>query len=197
MNKINTVDEYFHYADDNWKPILLRLREIINETGLEETFKWKGPVYTHNGKNVVGLGAFKSFVSIWFFQGVFLRDEHNKLVNAQEGVTKGLRQWRFDSENKIDEKLVKSYIEEAIANQEKGLAITPSLKKKMEMPDELNHALNRNPEAKSAYSKLSPAKQREYKEYIAEAKREETKQNRIEKIMPMICAGYGLNDKYK
>lgn len=197
MKKIGTADDYFHEAKNNWKYILLRLREIIKSTGLEETFKWQGPVYTHNGKNVVGLYAFKSFTSIWFFQGVFLKDEQNKLVNAQEGVTKALRQWRISDESEIDEKLIKSYIEEAIANQEKGLTIKPERKKKLIMPEQLNQALDNDTRAKKAFNNLTPAKQREYAEYIAEAKREETKQSRIEKIIPMILDKRGLNDRYK
>jgi uncharacterized protein YdeI (YjbR/CyaY-like superfamily) len=197
MKKIKSADEYFQYAQDNWRNILLRLRAIIKSTGLEETFKWQGPVYTHNGKNVVGLYAFKSFTSIWFFQGVFLKDEQNKLVNAQEGVTKALRQWRISDQSEIDEKLIKSYIEEAIANQEKGLTIKPERKKKLVMPEQLNQALNNNTGAKQAFKNLTPAKQREYVEHITEAKREKTRQNRIEKIIPMILDNRGLNDRYK
>jgi len=197
MKKINTADEYFQNAESHWKPLLKMLREVIISTKLEESFKWRSPVYILNGKNVVGLGAYKAFVSIWFFQGVFLKDELRKLVNAQEGVTRGLRQWRFTTENEIDKKLVKSYIEEAIANHEKGLVIKPSKKKMIEIPALFKQTLNKNPEAKKAFSRLSQAKQRDYVEYISEAKREETIQNRIEIIIPLICKGRGINDRYR
>lgn len=119
------------------------------------------------------------------------------MVNAQEGVTRALRQWRIASESEIDEKLIKSYIEEAIANQEKGLVIKPSGKKAIEIPALLRQTLVKDKKAKQAFNKLSKAKQREYAEYIAEAKREETKQNRIKKIIPMILESHGLNDRYK
>ena len=60
------------------------------ETELLETIKWGVPVYTLNDKNVLGMGAFKSYVGIWFFQGAFLDDPQKKLINAQEGKTKAL-----------------------------------------------------------------------------------------------------------
>lgn len=70
---------------DKWKESLMRFREILVATELTETIKWGVPVYTLNGKHVAGIGAFKSYVGIWFFQGAFLKDPHKKLVNAQKG----------------------------------------------------------------------------------------------------------------
>ena len=61
--------------EENGKEILIVLREIIRSTELIETLKWGGPVYTLGGKNVVGIGSFKSYVGLWFFQGAFLKDE--------------------------------------------------------------------------------------------------------------------------
>jgi uncharacterized protein YdeI (YjbR/CyaY-like superfamily) len=196
MNKIKTVDEYIDRAEKKWKPLLTNLRKIILKSKLEESIKWKLLVYSLNGKHVLGLGAFKSFVSIWFFQGVFLKDKKQKLVNAQEGVTKALRQWRFTHEDELDEKLITAYVEEAIANQEKGMAIKPTRKKKAEIPVMLKQAFNQYPAAKKAFEKFSVAKQNEYAEYISEAKLDETKQKRINKIIPMIVELRGLNDHY-
>lgn len=108
MNKIN-----------EWKEELKMLQTIISKTELVETTKWGGLVYTINGKNVLGISGFKSFFTIWFFNGVFLKDEQKLLVNAQEGVTKFMRQWRFTSKEEINEKLILLYIHEAI-DHEKG-----------------------------------------------------------------------------
>ena len=61
-------------------------------------------------KNVAGLAGFKSYFGIWFFNGVFLKDEQGILISAQDGKTKSLRQWRFYSIDDIEEKLISSLI---------------------------------------------------------------------------------------
>lgn len=65
------------------------------------------------------------------------------------------------------------------------------------IPDELKEQLSKDGKLSEAFDQLTLSKKRDYTEYIQEAKRPETKQNRLEKITPMILAGMGLNDKYK
>jgi len=195
MTKVSTVDEYIERS--HFGEALTVLREIINSTELEETFKWSLPTYTLNGKNVLGLGAFKNHFGIWFFNGVFLRDEKHLLSSAQE-KTKGLRQMRFESISEIDKNAVLAYVKEAIANQKLGKELKPDKKGgKVTIPDELNDALNKDKTLLDAFKSLTPYKQREYAEYVVTAKRAETKQARLDKIIPMILKGIGLNDKYK
>lgn len=182
---------------NHWIEELELLYSIIRSTELEETIKWGGPCFTINGKNVLGLGGFKSYVGIWFHQGVFLKDPLNVLVNASEGKTKGLRQWRFQSKKDINPKQVKAYVLEAIENAKAGKEIKPEKKKTIEIPAELKNALTKDKKMNAVFAILTPFKQREYVEYIAEAKQEKTRLARIEKITPMIHAGKGLNDKYR
>ncbi|WP_271768031.1 YdeI/OmpD-associated family protein [Aquimarina algiphila] len=196
MQKNKSVEEFI-IKNKNWKGALEVLRSIVLSTELKETIKWGVPVYTINNKNVIGLGAFKSYVGIWFFQGVFLKDVSNALVNAQEGKTKGLRQWRFNSVNDIDKDLVLQYIQEAIQNQKDGKEIKPTKSKDVKFPLELSNALKSDSDFKQCFEQLTPFKQKEYVEYIATAKREATKLSRLEKIIPMINRGIGLNDKYR
>lgn len=61
--------------NNNWTAELTLLKSIISKTALVETTKWGGPVYVLNGKNVISIGGFKSYFGIWFFNGVFLKDE--------------------------------------------------------------------------------------------------------------------------
>lgn len=180
-----------------WTEELNQLRSIIAKTELKEEIKWGAPVYTLEGKNVVGIGAFKKHYGLWFFNGVFLEDKAQVLVNANEEKTKALRQMRFEKGDKVDEKLVLNYVKEAINNQKLGKEIKPELNKKFSLDANLKEALDKNAKLKAAYEKLSQAKQREYSNYITEAKREATKLSRIEKITPMIIAQQGLYDKYK
>ena len=143
------------------------------------------------------MGAFKSYVGIWFFQGAFLKDPHKKLINAQEGKTKALRQLRFASNEELDYELVKEYVSEAIQNQEEGKEIKPEKNKPLIIPDELEVNFELDKELKKCFEELTLSKQREYAAYISEAKREATKQNRIKKIIPMIKQKIGMSDKYR
>lgn len=179
-----------------WEEELLLLKSIIDKTELKETTKWGGPVYVYEKKNVVGLGGFKDYFTIWFFNGVFLKDEKKRLINAQEDITKSLRQWRFTSKEEVNEKEILEYIAEAIENEKQGKIIKPS-KKEMIVSDLLNAEMTKNPNLKSAFEKFSPYKQYEFLEYIETAKQEKTKLSRIEKVIPMILGNIGLNDKYR
>ncbi len=183
----------------NWSEELQLLRSLFNGTEAKETVKWGVPTYTIDGKNVAGLGAFKNYVGIWFFQGVFLKDSAGVLVNAQEGKTKALRQWRFTSLTEIKEhrKTIQQYISEAIKNQKDGKEIKPQRKKTIPIPAELKAYFAIHPEVEKAFRALTPSCQREYNEYIAEAKREATRLRRVDKTVALVMEGKGLNDKYK
>jgi uncharacterized protein YdeI (YjbR/CyaY-like superfamily) len=198
MQKHKTVEEYIA-KQERWGGALTVLRDILLSTEMEETVKWGAPVYTANGKNVAGIGAFKSYVGLWFFQGALLDDKKGLLINAQEGKTKALRQWRFNSADEIEEKTIRAYVAEAIENQKQGREIKPAKpgKKPLVMPAALKAAITADPAAKKGFGQLTLSKQREYAEYIGEAKQETTKLKRLEKILPLVSAGTGLHEKYK
>lgn len=181
---------------NQWGEELTLLRTIIEKTELVATTKWGGEIYTINNKNVLGIAGFKNYFTIWFLNGVFLKDEAHVLVNANEGVTKGLRQWRFTSANEVNEKLVMHYIQEAIANEKAGLSIKPEKKEAMQCSF-FERELKKDTVLKNAFEKFSPYKQKEFWEYMATAKQEKTKISRLDKIKPMIMENRGLNDKYK
>ncbi|SFU73183.1 Uncharacterized conserved protein YdeI, YjbR/CyaY-like superfamily, DUF1801 family [Pustulibacterium marinum] len=193
------MDQVSAYLEkhDRWKKELEKLRAILLTTELTETIKWGASTYTLDNKNVVGIGAFKSYCGLWFFQGALLNDTANLLYNAQEGKTKALRQWRFESESEIDEKLILKYVQQAIDNQKKGLEIKANTNKTLVLGPELQALFKEDTTLEAAFYKLTPGKQREYADYITEAKRAATKLSRLEKISPMILEGKGLHDKYK
>ena len=72
LQKRKTANDYYR-APSQWKNILTILREIVLNTELQETVKWGMLTYTLGGKNVIGIGACKSYSRIWFFNGVFLK----------------------------------------------------------------------------------------------------------------------------
>lgn len=198
MRKGNTVDEYI-LADEKWQKELILLRTILNETALEESIKWSAPSYGINGKNVIGVAAFKNHIGFWFYQGVFLKDPHKKLMNAHEGKTKANRQWRFNALEEIQEnvQILIEYIEEAIENQRLGKEIKPNKNKEVLVSVELKEAMENNHVLKAQFESLSKFKQREYANHVGSAKQEATRLRRLKKVMPMIEAGLGLNDKYR
>lgn len=196
MESHKSVKHYIHNKKQ-WTSELVTLREILLSTGMKEEVKWGVPVYSYEGKNVAGIAAFKSYVGLWFYQGALLKDAKKKLVNAQEGKTKALRQWRFTSMKEIDEKLIRTYLKEAIQNVKAGKEIKPDRNKPIAIPKELSSHLKKTPSALKAFNLLSKGKQREYAEHIEEAAKPETKSRRIKKILPMIVNGDGLHDKYK
>lgn len=190
------IEAYFS-RESPFKEGIQKLREIILSTELNENLKWGAPVYTLEGKNVLGIMAFKNHFGIWFFQGVFLSDPKKVLENAQEGKTKAMRHWKLRSNDEINERDIMHYVQEAISNQKKGLVVKPSKKAYTANAPELNIYLDEHPAINQAFKELSKSKQNEYHEYIVEAKQAKTKQARLLKIAPLISAGQGLNDLYK
>jgi uncharacterized protein YdeI (YjbR/CyaY-like superfamily) len=134
---------------------------------------------------------------LWFFQGALLKDEKRVLVNAQEGKTRAQRQWRMTSARDIRPAIVKSYVGEAIALARDGKSIAAMRNKPVTVPPELVKALRADPQAGEVFRDLKLGQRREYAEYVAEAKQDTTKHRRLEKILPMIKAGIGLNDRYR
>jgi len=155
MKKVYSVEEYIE-TNSHFSEALTLLRDLINTTELNESVKWNAPVYDLNGKNVIGLGAFKHHFGIWFFNGVFLKDEENLLVNAQE-KTKALRQMRFESVDDIDKNLVLAYVKEAIKNQKLGKEIKAVRNtKSVVIPEELNLVLKAKSDLNNSFKALTP-----------------------------------------
>jgi len=196
MEKAKSVDDYLT-GKTEWAVELSALREILVSTELEEGIKWGAPCYMVEGQNVVGMLAFKDYFGLWFHQGVFLKDKAGVLINAQEGKTKALRQWRMHCASDINKKQVLAYVNEAIKNAKAGKKIAPARAKSLTIPEHLKQALRTNNKAAAAFDDMLPGKKREFADYISQAKQDTTKARRIEKIIPMIISGVGLNDKYK
>ncbi|MBC8769029.1 YdeI/OmpD-associated family protein [Arenibacter sp. BSSL-BM3] len=189
--------EAYYAKEQPFKEGIGLLRELALKTELNETYKWGIPVYTIDNKNVLGILAFKHHFGIWFYNGVFLKDPKKVLENAQEGKTKAMRHWKFTSIADINNAAVLSYFQEAIDNQKKGLVLIPEKNKPISIPSLLKKAMDNNEALKMNYEGLTAYKQREYCEYISEAKQEKTKLSRLEKSVALLLEGLGLHDKYR
>ncbi|MEO0901371.1 MAG: YdeI/OmpD-associated family protein [Bacteroidota bacterium] len=190
--------EAYYAKEHPFKEGIAILRGIAKQTDAKEDYKWNFPVYTIANKNVLGICRFKHHFGIWFFNGVLLKDSKKVLANAQEGKTKGMRHWKFNTISEIDSEHVLAYILEAIENQKNGLEVKSERKSKsLVVPEILKTLLDGEETLKKTFREFSAYKQREFCEYLMEAKQETTKQKRLEKIVPLIKQGVGLNDKYR
>ncbi len=197
MEKNTTVSAYI-LKHEVYSNILDSLRNILLSTTLKETVKWGIPTYTFDDKNLVGIGAFKNHVGLWFFQGALINDRYDVLKNAQEGKTKAMRQIHFENIDEINEKIILEYVAETIENQKSGLVIKPQKNtSELVIPIEMAGVFDKDIKLKTNFNELTMGRKREYIEYIESAKREATKLNRIQKIIPLIMESKGLYDKYK
>lgn len=197
MDKQDKLEAYFN-TDSPWKSGIARLRKLLSTTELTEDWKWNFPTYILNNTNVIAIASHKTHFGIWFFQGVFLKDIHKLLRNAQEHKTKAMRSFYFTSLNDLKEEIVLEYILEAIQNCKDGKKVKIERKKiDVQIPPILNEVFTESSQLKHSFYRLSLSKQRDYAMHISNAKQEATKLRRLNTCIPMILEGIGLNDKYK
>ena len=195
MNKINPkVDFYFDKAK-TWQKETELLRDIVLECGLTEELKWGCPCYTFHKSNIVLIHTFKEYCALLFFKGALLNDPNGILIQQTENV-QSARQIRFTNVKEISklEKVLKSYVYEAIEVEKAGLKVTLKKTKEFPMPAEFDKVLKKNKTLKKAFEALTPGRQRAYLLFFAAPKQSVTRDSRIEKSIPAILKGKGLND---
>jgi uncharacterized protein YdeI (YjbR/CyaY-like superfamily) len=188
------VDFYFKKADQ-WKVEFERLRAICLDCDLTEDLKWGCPCYLFQKSNVVLIHGFKDYCALLFFKGVLLKDPSRILIQQTANVQSG-RQIRFTDLRQIQkmERTLKAYIRAAIEVEEAGLKVT--LKKSAEpIPEELQTRLDKVPGLKAAFAALTPGRQRGYILHFSGAKQSRTRASRVEKSIPRILDGKGLDDQ--
>jgi uncharacterized protein YdeI (YjbR/CyaY-like superfamily) len=188
------VEQYIQKAK-NWQNEMTLLRSILLECNLTEVIKWGKPCYTSNDKNIVIIQDFKQHCDLGFFNGASLTDLKQLLVKAGEHTQSG-RQLRFDDLEDIKKKraLIKAYVKEAIENEKKGIKINVEDIPAIEQVVELTTIFKKNKAFEKAFNKLTPGRQRAYHMFFAAAKQSETRISRIEKFIPRILDGKGMND---
>lgn len=188
------VDFYFNKAK-KWQEAVSLLRAIALDCGLSEELKWGVPCYTFDGRNIVLIHDFKDYCAFLFFKGILLNDTEGILIQQTERV-QSARQIRFSTTLQIVEMkaILKSYILQAIEVEKAGLKV--ELKKTIEysIPAEFQHKLDHIPNLKVAFENLTPGRQRAYLLHFSAPKQSKTREARVEKYMPQILDGKGLND---
>lgn len=188
------VDFYFE-KEEKWKAEISRLRKIALDCGLNEELKWGSPCYCYEGKNVVLIHVFKAYCAYLFFKGALMQDDEAILTQQSENV-QSARQARFTGSKEISGKqaALKRYIYEAIEIEKAGLKVALKKVNEYKVADEFQNQLDKNARLKKAFESLTPGRQRGYLLYFSGARQSATRAARVEKSIPGILKGKGLND---
>lgn len=188
------VDEVLK-QEKRWAAEFRKLRQIILECELTEELKWGQPCYTLDGKNVVLIHGFKDYCALLFMKGSLMKDPKGLLIQQTENVQAG-RQIRFAGLEEITklEKSLKTYVQEAIKVEKAGLKVELKKTSDYAVPEEFKERLDTDRALKAAFEALSPGRQRAYLYHFSQAKQSATRAARVEKCIPRILDGLGLDD---
>jgi len=188
------VDFYFSKAG-KWQEEIKKLRTMVLDCGLSEELKWGCPCYVYGKSNIVLIHVFKEYCALLFFQGALLNDAKGILIQQTENV-QAARQIRFTSVQEIVklEKTVKAYIYEAIEVEKAGLKVKLKKTSDFKIPEEFQKKLDKSARLKTAFGELTPGRQRAYIFYFSQPKQSKTRDSRVEKYLPQILDGKGLDD---
>lgn len=188
------VDFYFDKAKQ-WQEEITQLRSIVLDCGLEEELKWGCPCYALQKKNIVLIHTFKEYCALLFFKGALLDDTHGILIQQTENV-QAARQIRFTDLKQITEQesILKEHIYEAIEVEKAGLKVDLKKPKEFSVAEEFQTKLDETPSLKTAFEKLTPGRQRAYLLHFSQPKQSKTREARVEKSIPKILDGKGLDD---
>ncbi|MGE7615621.1 YdeI/OmpD-associated family protein [Paenibacillus sp. NPDC101420] len=194
-SKTNPKVDGFLRKAKQWQEEYETLRNIVLDCELTEDFKWMHPCYTFENKNIVLIHGFKEYIALLFHKGVLLKDTHGILIQQTENV-QAARQIRFTNVQEILEKesIIKDYIYDAIEVEKAGLEVEFKKNTDFIIPDEFQTKLDEIPALKNAFEALTPGRQRAYLHHFNEPKQSKTRVSRVEKWMPQILDGKGLND---
>ncbi len=185
----------FYFNKGKWQKETQQLRKIVLDCDLKEELKWGCPCYTFEGKNIVLIHVFKEYYALLFFKGALLNDPENILIQQTENV-QSARQIRFTNLQEIVKMapVIKGYIYQAVEVEEAGLKVPLKKTKDFPVPEEFQNKLTEISSLKTAFEALTPGRQRAYIFYFSQPKQSKTREARVEKYLPKILDGKGLDD---
>ncbi|WP_119395248.1 YdeI/OmpD-associated family protein [Salinibius halmophilus] len=180
----------------NWLEIVLRLRQLLQQTELDEAAKWGAPCYGFKGKNLIMIAVFKDYSAISFLEGSFLDDPEGLLEKPGENVRHG-RVVKFNSIAEFEQRqaAVEDFIQQAISNAKQGKQVIYDPNDLPDYCDELVKTFELDPDYQDAFLALTPGRQRGYLLHFNQAKQAATRSNRIAKVRDKVMAGKGMQDR--
>ena len=192
------VDEYIKKAKPFAQPILTHFRELLHKNCPEvvETIKWGFPNFEYKGP-FASMAAFKEHCAFGFWKASLMKDA-DKLKDKQGEAMGHLGRLRSIKDLPPD-KVLASYIKEAVGLNEEGIKIIREKKapKELIIPEQLTKALKKNKKANETFSSFSPSHKREYADWIADAKTETTREKRLSAAIEMLNEGKSRMAKYQ
>jgi uncharacterized protein YdeI (YjbR/CyaY-like superfamily) len=191
----NPKVDAFLEREKTWRKEFEALRTILRDFDLTEDFKWGHPCYSLDKTNIVLMHGFKDYCALLLFKGALMKDPSGILVQQTENV-QAARQIRFTGVDEIKRmaNALKSYIQEAIEVEKAGLKVEFKKTTEFDMPEEFRTRLDADADLKTAFEALTPGRQRGYLLHFSGAKQSKTRQARVEKCIPQILEGKGLDD---
>ncbi|MCA6364818.1 MAG: YdeI/OmpD-associated family protein [Bacteroidetes bacterium] len=192
---MNPKVHFYFEKEKRWTDEIIRLREIVLQTQVNEELKWGCPCYVSEGKNIVLIHTFKNYCALLFFNGALLPDPKGLLVQQTPNV-QAARQMRFTHLSEIIEREsdIRSFIKKAITAEKNGEKVVLKKTTDFIMADEFAVQLKANPKLKKAFDALTPGRQRAYLMHFSSARQAKTRVERVEKCIPKILSGKGLDD---
>ena len=192
---MNPKVDFCFSKSTKWQKEFKKLREIVLDCELTEELKWGQPCYTFENRNIVLIHGFKEYCALLFFKGALLNDAKGILIRQTENV-QAARQIRFTNLQEIVklERTLKAYISEAIIVEKSGLKVNLKKTTEFNIPEEFQNKLEKVPALKNAFNSLTPGRQRGYLLYFSAPKQSKTRESRVEKFVPQILSGKGLED---
>ena len=193
--KMNPKVDFFFKKVGQWHEEYEKLRSICLGCGLSEELKWGQPCYTLAGDNIVLIHGFNEYCALLFFKGVLMNDPHHILIQQTKNVQVP-RQLRFTGLLQITEQraIIEAYIHEAIKVEKSGVKVEMKKTEDFHVADEFQSKLDKIPELKKAFETLTPGRQKGYLLHFSQPKQSKTREARVEKYIPQILAGKGLED---
>ena len=196
MDRMNPKVDVVLKNTKKWQKEIEKLRRINLDCQLIEELKWGKPCYTFQNSNIAIIQGFKEYCALMFFKGALLKDTNGILIKPGEHTQAG-RQIRFTHFREIleMEPIVKAYIQEAIALEKAGIKVKLKETTEYIIPEEFQIKLDELPDLETAFYALTPGRQRAYLLHFSAPKQSKTRESRVEKWMPQILNGKGLNDR--
>jgi uncharacterized protein YdeI (YjbR/CyaY-like superfamily) len=194
------VDAYIAKSADFAKPILTHLREVVHAAcpQVEETMKWSSPHFDYKGQMMCAMAAFKQHAIFGFWKGKLITGVAPNRNNGGEAMGNyGKLETVKDLPSR---KELTAFIKQAMKLNDEGITVSrlkKAPKPEAKVPAELKAALAKNRKAVATWEAFSPSHRREYVEWIAEAKRPETKDKRVAQTVEWVADGKGRNWKYQ
>jgi uncharacterized protein YdeI (YjbR/CyaY-like superfamily) len=193
--KKNPLVSRVHEKEKRWSAEYAALRRLCLASGLNEELKWGQACYDLSGSNVILIHGFKAYCALLFMKGALLKDPKGILIQQTKNV-QAARQIRFASLADINRQgaAIAAYIREAIALEKSGAKVKMKSAAQFDVPEEFQKRLDDSPKLAEAFHALTPGRQKGYLLYFAGAKQSATRAARVEKHVPRILEGLGLDD---